>query len=407
MRDVSDHFAAALRQGYQLASFVEVWDPEGVVLANSDPDDDTVPTFDVVSGTISVDGSASIQRRVDDLTIVDASGDLVPDDATDFFSVVSSNELRIYTGMVVPELGVTELLLQGVFGLEGAQVEDSDGGLTITLSAYDRARTVSRAKTIVPQKIGPSNPPTTTAITQAQALVSAARTGTLGWTPQFKLVGGIDPGTQVNPTTGLYDKGGIPEAILNEGTDPWEAARKIIQDIGWEMFFDWDGQVLIRPVTDPNSTDLVPVWTYAEGVDSTLIRVSRGFSNEEAFNGQIVTGQNTSTTAVPRGQAWDDDPTSPTRRALYGSVPEFYQSELIRTDAQAEDVAKARLYQRRGANEQMEFEIVPNHAHEVGDVVTIQRARSKVDRTYIIDSFQLGLSATSGPMTITTRQRKA
>lgn len=384
-----DWFAAYLRRGFQLASFVEVWGPNSAEpVATSDD-------FSVVSGEVTVQGSASIQRQLTGLTIADNTGDLVPDEALDLFSVVSSNELRVYTGIVLPELEITQLLLQGVFGLEGATVEDSDGGVTITLSAYDRARQVSRSKLTVPKKVAASNPPTTTAITTAQALVTEARQGQVGWAPQFK-VQGVDPGH------------GHPEFVLDEGADPWEAARKVMADIGWEMFFDWDGQVVMRPVLDPNSTTLTPVWTYAEGRDSTLLNISRGFSNEEAFNGQIVTGENTASGFPARGQAWDEDSSSPTwYQGPYGRVPEFYTSELIRTDAQAAAVALARLNERKGANEMLTFSIVPNHAHDYGDVVTITRQKAKVDRTYIIDSFTMALGAAGGAMTITTRQRKA
>lgn len=392
MRDVSDLFAGQVRRGYTFASLVEVWGPGQNMLADSS-------TFNVVDGRISVDGTASIHRRLDSLVIADNTGDLVPDEALDLFSVVSSNELRVYTGQVVN--GEPELLLQGIFGLEGCEVEDTSSGLTITLSAYDRARQVSNAKTTVPQKIGPSQPPGTTALTAAQALITQARAGAMGWQPVFKVLG-IDPGTQ-SP----YDKGGIPELVLDEGTDLWETARKVVADIGWECFFDWDGAVLMRPVLDPNSTDLVPVWNYHEGVDSTFVRISRGFSNEDAYNGQIVTGENTTNLGPARGQAWDDDDKSPTwYLGPYGRKPEFYRSETIRTDAQAAEVAKARLNQRKGANERLEFEIVPNHAHEVGDVVNMKRARSKLNSSYIIDAFELGLGARAGAMGITTRQRR-
>lgn len=395
MRAVSDYFKAHLRRGFQMASFVEVWGPTSTEpIATSDD-------FTVTSGEITVDGSASIQRRLENLVIVDNTGDLVPDEAADLFSVVSNNELRVYTGMVIPELGHEELLLQGIFGLEGAVVDDADGGVTITLSAYDRARQIERAKTIVDQKLAASSPPGTTAITAAQALVTAARSGVQGWKPQYK-VQGIDPGTQ-SP----YDKGGIPELTLPEGTDPWAAARRIMEGIGWEMFFDWDGQVIMRPVLDPNSTALTPSWTYAEGPDAMLLGLVRGFSNEEAFNGQIVTGENTSNGFPARGQAWDEDPTSPTWWVTYGRVPEFVTLETVRTDAQATEAAKARLNQRKGANEQMQFAIVPNHAHEYGDVATVTRAKSKVDRTYLIDGFGISLGAAGGAMNITTRQRKA
>lgn len=375
MQTISTTFKDQLSKGYTTQQKVAIYSPGGNLLADSS-------SFSVVSGEITVDGAANFQRSLSNLVIADATGALVPTVATDLFSVTSANELQVWSGMLVN--GVPEILLQGIFGLAGADIDDSGGGLTITLSAFDRSRKYSRAKLTAPYKINNG----TNVLTAINDLIQFIR-------PNVMAVLSADPGHT------------LPYQLLDEGTDPWEACLGFAASIGFEMFFNYDGTIILRKVQDPNDKTLASVWTYAEGETSTLISVKRGMSNEEAFNGQVVTGENPYNITPARGEAWDTDPTSPTYYlGPYGKVPEFFHDEKISTNSQALAAATARLNLRKGATELMEFEIVPNHAHEVGDVVTITRARSKVNSTYILDKFSMGLGTISGSMKITTRQRR-
>jgi hypothetical protein len=375
MQTISQTFKDQLKKGYINQQKVEIYSPGGNLLADS-------KTFNVVSGSITVDGSANFQRYVSSLVIADATGLWVPRLAADVFSVTSSNEMKIYSGMMVN--GVPEMLLQGIFGLQGADVEDKPDGLTITLTAYDRGRSYSRAKLTAPYTINNG----TNTLTAINSLLQFVKANAL-------IILSPDPGFT------------LPYQVLDEGADPWDSAIGMAQAIGFDLWMNWDGTIYLRKTLDPNDKTFPTIWTYAEGVDSVLTGIKRGFSNDEAFNGQIVTGENPYNITPARGEAWDTDPTSPTYYlGPYGKVPEFTHDAKIMTNAQAVAAATARLNQRKGATELMEFSIVPNHAHEVGDVVQITRAKSGVNSTYLLDKFVIGLGATAGAMTITTRQRR-
>lgn len=391
MQPTTALFQAAIKAGYQFSSLVEVYDSNNTLLKDS-------TTFNVVGGSITVDGSANFQRSVNDLTIVDNTGLLVPTAASDLFSVVSNNVLKLYTGMVRPD-GVVERLPQGVFTLEGAAVHDSDGDLEIKVSAYDMARKISRNKFTKAYKIARN----TDYLVAIQNLI-ANRISPQAIT--FVVTG--SPGY----TT--------PYITIDPQTDPWDQAQKMAESCGYEIFFDVQARCILRPVPDPNDPNLVPVWTYQEGVDSTLLEINRASSNEEVFNYVIVSGENSLLGITVRGAAWDSDVTSPTYAGIpegagsvvppgpYGLVVEFYADEKVRLSAQATASAQARINTRKGATEVVDFSIVPNPAHEVGDVVKVIRAKSKFDSTksLILDKFNLGLSAADGAMKITCRQRR-
>lgn len=388
--DISSQWAAQIPAGYVTASLVEVYGPGGNKLSDS-------TVFQVVDGSITVDSTADIQRRVDNLVLVDLTGELVPTAVTDLFSPVSGNELRVYTGLEVPGYG-SIVLPQGVFVLEGAQVEDTAEGLTVTLSAYDRAHRISWQELEAPALIPPSSPPSTTAITAAQGILAGGQWGipVRNNAPlAYILPGFADP------------QHGIPETKLPDGTNPWKAALDILASIGWTMFFDVNGAVQMRPIPDPNASGLSVNWTYAEGETATILGLARGFSNEPIFNVQIVTGSNTAAGFPARGIAEDTDRASPTWiGGPFQRKPEFTTMQMLTTDAQAAAAALGRLNSRKGVQETMEVEVVPNPAHEAFDIISIVRAKSKVNSSYIVDKFNLALGAGGGAMRITCRPRR-
>ena len=375
---VSTRFKQTILDSYKLVSKVEVIGPGGQILADSG-------ALNVIGGRINVDASASFRRWISDLTLVDSSGLLVPTTAADIFSPVAGNELVLYVGAEVD--GVPEYVKQGVFFLEGCRTEDSPGGLQITLSAYDRGRRYSRGKMIVPKRFLAVN----------ATYIYAAITDLLD--------------DVINPTYVLHDSPVymVPDQVYDAGTDPWETARELAESMGYELWFDRDGNCRLTQVMDPNSPNLQQHWTYAEGPGSGLLRIIREQSNAEAYNGQIVYGENSSNSSPVRDIATDDDINSPTRwGGSYGKVPEFWQSDKIRTVQQAHAAAVGRLNQRKGLTEVVTFACVPNPAMEPGDVVELIRSKSKLNAGsyFVADRYQIPLGAADGEMVVTCRQRR-
>lgn len=379
---VSARFKELLTGDYQISSLVEVVDRFGTTIADT-------ATLDVVSGRVDVDANASFRRSLSDLTLVDATGDLVPTTADDWFSPVANNELRVWSGLVVD--GTPELVLQGVFHLEGCETQDTPTGLTIRLSAYDRARKYSRARRITPKRFDQNAAtPISTSITQ--------------------LLQDAYPDTSV-----FHDNPPhlTAEGVLDAGGDPWEYARELAVSMGYELYFDRLGNCRLAKVPDPNNASLTVSWTYREGEDSALLAVGRRQSNEDVNNGWVITGENPANGSPVRVVVWDADVASPTYYlGPYGKVPGFHQDDKVRTVAQAEAAGRARLNNSKGATEAVTFTILPNPALEERDAVKIVRARSQFpdagpgSEALIVDRFTVPLTALDGPMVVSCRQRR-
>lgn len=389
---VSARFKALIGgESVQLVSRLEIVNSSGVVIADS-------TTLNVVGGRVEVDAAASFRRWLSGLRLVDTTGSLVPTTAADWFSPVANNEIKVYAGIMVD--GTPEYVLQGCFHLEGCETDDTPEGLTLSVSAFDRGRKYSRAKRIIPKRFDQSaGLPISTAITQ---LLQDAFAGTV-----------------------LYHDS--PAALTAEqellaGADPWEAGRALAESMGYELFVDRAGDCRIQRVPDPAAAGVTLNWEYREGTNATLLgpddpaallAVNRQQSNDEAYNGWVVTGENPALGSPVRAVVWDDDPASPTYwLGPYGKVPGFFQSDKVRTVTQATDAGIAKLNANKGVTESVAFTITPNPALEPRDVVKLVRAKSKFpgsgpgSEALVVDAFSVPLTSADGPMTVRCRQRR-
>lgn len=387
---VSARFAQLVTGSYQLVSRVEVLGPSTsgglgpVLLDSANP---ATPLI-VANGRITVNGSASFRRYISDLAIVDPTGALVPTISAGYFSPLSNNELRLSVGIMVD--GAAEYVPQGVFHLEGAKTSDTTEGLTITLSAYDRARRYSRARRLTPKVFDAA------AATPISTAIASLLTDAI-------------PGTVVLGDTPVYT---TPSQTLDTGGDPWEFSRALAESMGYELFFDRYGNCILQAIPDPNAAG-PPDWVYAEGVGA-LLSVERDQSNSNVFNGVLVTGSNPSNaTPVRSAMTWDTEPTSPTYYlGPYGQVPDFWQSDKIGTVDQANAAATGRLNRNKQLTEKVTFSIIPNPAIDPGDATQVVRVKSGFPSSgtgsdaLVVDSFSIGLGATDGPMVCTARQRR-
>jgi hypothetical protein len=190
---------------------------------------------------------------------------------------------------------------------------------------------------------------------------------------------------------------------LDQSSDPWREALKIAESAGMDLYFDENGICRMRPIPNPDLG--LPLMTYEDGSESVLTDLSRSLSSDDTYNGVIFTGEGTNLSIGVLGEAWDENPASPTYRYTYGETPLFKSSATVLTVAEAEEAARAELRKVIGASEKITWNQLVNPAHDVYDLVKVVRSPSGVDATLMLDSVSIPL-APSGTMNAVGRSRR-
>lgn len=369
MYPVSAGFAAAALKSHTAIFLAEVCDTDGVVLAE----------LKVTGGNVSASESSAI-RRTCSVTLVDPTGDLVPEVASDLLHPSAGRELRLYRGI---SHSSEELIPLGVFRMSRPKFSDYEGGLQIHITGYDRAKKIQRNRW--------TDPYTVEAGTNVATAVRSILLDRLDQPEPNLMVT-----TRTTPTTVFG---------LERENDPWSDLTSLAAAIGAEVFFDAAGIAVMRPVPDANVDP--EVLTFTEGASATLIGLERDLDEERTYNGVIVTGEGAGVASPVRAEAWDTNTQSPTYYlGDYGKVPYFFHSPLITTTEQAQDAADATLRRVLSSTELLSISAVPNPALEPGDVVRVERDRLHVSAAYVVSSLTIPLTPEE-PMKVSTRQRRA
>lgn len=330
----------------------------------------------ITDGTVWDDITNATRRRCT-VTLTDPTGTLTPANAADVLAPYG-NELRLGRGFAYTD-GTSEIAPLGVFGVSSVTVDDKPDGLLISVEGFDRSRRVQRAK-----------------FADAYPLAAGANAGTAIQTMLSARVAGL--AFNFAPVT--YT---IPLTTYQPGDDPWQGAQDIAKASGCDLYFDRAGVCVLTPITDPA---LAPVAaTFTEGNGMAITALSRKLTDEQTYSHVVATGESTGISTPVRGEALDTNPTSPTYYlGPYGDVVRFYSSPLLTTDAQCAAAAASILARGTGLSEQVTFDSLVNPALDAGDVMAINRARSKVAARYSADALVIPLGASAG-MNATTRRR--
>lgn len=346
-----------------------------------------LPPLGLVTGRVTNDMTATSRRRFS-CTLADPTGYWAPTDQADALSIVSGNWLKVETGYVID--GAPELKPQGVFVIDEPSVDDSDQGTRIELSGEDLSRVVRDNAFSKPYTV-----------TQNQSIVAAAQTLLRNRWPGIKF-----RGLDVNSTS--YT---TPWLVYDENQDPWEAAAKLLASGGLEVFMDAAGFAMIQQVPDLAAGSAV--WTYGEGELAQTSRLRGASRRADIYNGVLAIGENTLGISAARAEVWDDDPASPTYAGTETNPGRFGRklkklepNAAIRTNAQAAEAARADLRKSRRLSTAWELELRAHPCHEGGDLVQLQRAKLGLDGFYILERFEVGLSA-ADKGTARVRQRVA
>lgn len=290
-------------------------------------------------------------------------------------------ELAPQRGFLTPA-GDILLAPLGRFIVDEVSLTHADSGTTVTVECSDVSARIQRARW------------TETFTVEADTALITALTD---------LISDRWPGARM-----AFDAGAVPETVsaaavfdIGEDSDPWNDGVELASALGYTLYADPLGTFrLLRP---PDPSTAQPVFAFARGATAIITQETRKAPLETAYNGVIAIGEGSSLACPIRGEAWDEDPASPTYRlGPFGEHPKFYSSSLLTDSDQAETAAVSQLAKVLGRVEQLSWEQAANAALEPLDAVSIEQADG-TRPIYVIDQLEVPLSATEA-MTATARE---
>ena len=323
----------------------------------------------ISGGSVSFDAQAKTRGKCT-ITVPDPA--YAPLLVTDRLSV-GGTELQVYRTVDDTEFSL------GVFRIDDAQVTDDGSQLSTTVTAYDRSRTVSRAR-LETAKVLTSGTNYITAITD---LVAEA-------IPHVEVIS--------TPTTRT-----TPLLVLDAQSDRWEICLRLAEAIGFVCYFDQFGRLNLTPEPTPNGP---PTATISDGTGGVLVSAGLRWSVDGVYNAVIATGDGPNGPVF--GAAYDLDPTSVTFwEGPFGKVPRFYASELLGSDAQAAEAAQGILSRVIGIPRSVTFSMVPDPSLFPGRVVRIERETLGVVENHLLDQVSIPLSVEAAATAATRTQTVA
>ncbi|MDP1877972.1 MAG: DUF5047 domain-containing protein [Actinomycetota bacterium] len=359
MFPVTAGFLAALREP-EMKSAVLITTRDGIRLA-------------ATTGSVDMDARRSIGRTADlELTATDTLT------AAQVYDLVMTPgvEITVHRGLIVD--GVAELVPLGVFATDNAVKPRAASG-SVPWAGSDRSKRIARARftDAYPISAGTSLAAAGTALLQSR------------WS-----------GTPVDFTNVLDVL--AADVVYDAGaeSDPWKEAVALFADHGYDLAFDGLGVARALPVVDPSTVDAV--FDFGSGESNLVTGGETEGTFEFTYNGAIVTGEGTGVAAPVRGEAWDDDPASPTYSlGAFGRVPYFQQSSILTTTAMCELAARTILARVKGRRQTVRWPSIVNPALTPLDVVTttVDAGRSRL----VLDKMRIPLRA-SEEMTSIARE---
>ncbi|HEX9991364.1 MAG TPA: DUF5047 domain-containing protein [Acidimicrobiales bacterium] len=344
-----------------------------------------VAYVDVVTGGNTVGDpipftSAEINVRLSDatrrsvtFTALDPDGTLWPTAAGARFSPWGT-EIRVRIGFAYDD-GTEELAPAGIYRLVSM---DDDGLGSIPTEGEDRSVNVQ------PGAPYPYVIPSGITIDEAVRRVLTARY------EAAELVAITSPWT-------------VPPMVFPYGEDHWSLLLDLAESGGHDLAVNAAGQFQLRDTQE----DATRILEYVEGVDNVVFDVVRELAADprQVPNGIIVEGTNSRLTADVIGQAWDEDPTSPTRRdGPYGNHAQTESDDKVMTNLQAEAAARGLLREALGSQHRLTMSAPVNPAHDVGDVIRVRYPSRGIDGEYVIDELDFSTDPAE-PMRVGCRRR--
>lgn len=354
---VSDRFLEALKGPHKYKALCTVTVPGG------DPVE--VP---VKGGTLSVEGSSRIRRRINSLQLVG--------DSTVYEVVATPGAIFSVTFGIA--FGSSDELIPIFYGEAQSPVQSfGDGSISVTL--VDLGNWLARCRFLTPY--APAGG--TTRVAAITAIVQGAiPTATV---------------TNLSSDTGTITAG----TVWSEARG--DAITNLTQDGGTEAFFLPDGTFVIR---DLPTTATAPVWSASSGAGGVLKSASRTRPTDRMYNTYVVRpGDSAQTWAQQTAQVTDTD--HPRHPDYIGEVPYFYTAPTASTAGVALQIAQNGLDRVLGTTESLAITAIANPALEAGDSIRVITPQINTEPAQIFQHFidSYSMSLTSGDMTLATRSQ--
>ena len=361
MRARSAAWPLMISHSHPIVTVIEAWYNGAQTLAS-------VP---ITNGKIEYDDTAVEKRRLK-LTVPAAVPGLRLDPAGRPTSPLANygQRLHVRTGIEHPNRA-RELMDHGWFLITDWRHNEEDR--TIGVDATDLARLI-----VDDRLTAPSTPP-------------AGATFVSEFT---RLVGGILP-VVIPP--------GFPDRLL-PATTVWDRERDTaLADLCRSWPARWyvgdDGAAHVAAPYGPVTAATPPALVLTDGVDGTVVGRGREGQRGAMYNMVVVDGKAPDGGGPPpHAVAEITDPASPIRVAgPYGRLPRFHSSDLITTQAQADEAAAAQLVGYASVGRSERVEAVPDPAVELGDVARVY-TRDGDAHTGRVTSLVLPLTPDDAPM---------
>jgi len=226
-------------------------------------------------------------------------------------------------------------------------------------------------------------------------------TSTVGSVIDGVVQGAIPGATTVYPDWDPYSITLGADHILED--DRIKFLTDIVTAYGRVMYFDYKGRFVVKqiPVADPYS----PAYEIRVGRKGVLCSMSRRLDRDGVYNAVVATGEPVGDQPPVRAVAFDLVTTSPTYyNGPFGSVPRFFSSSFLQTEAQCQSAAQSLLGSSTGLPYVVSLGVVPNPALEGWDVLKVTYDDNRIAEIHVVDTITYAMSA-AGNMNINTRKK--
>lgn len=372
---VSDDYKAALAAGGRTFTQIDIILDDAVITS----------ALPVTTGSVTIEANKSVRRH----------GTVTVDGLHDEIDPYGA-EVAVYGGLyLAPGTPITneetqsvqddgtilEVVPMGIFGIEEPETTDDGNTLPTSFEIYDRAQSISQRRLPRPYVVSAG----TNLGVAIQTLIDSRRPG---------LTYDYVTTTAVLPA----------DIVLAEQADAYAEAMKMAASAGLEILFDELGQHVLRPIQSVDAKQVA--WEYVEGVGSQLVKAGMKRTSDGVYSHGIATGETTDGSPSVRGDAYDDDPSSPTYwLGRFGDRPTWLRSPYIGSQAQADDAAAGLRNRTSGIVEGLSLTGLANYAVDADDPVLVTRSRLAVDAVYTFESATVTLGQ-AGTLSASTRTRR-